>query len=91
MSIRGMDVQLRRAVAAALPLVYGSVKGALGIWPGVCRYEPSCSEYAREAIVRYGIGRGMVRAALRVMRCHPWSKGGWDPVESDEMEGANSE
>jgi putative membrane protein insertion efficiency factor len=45
-----------------------------------CRYVPSCSEYAMEAIDRYGVARGSVMAIWRVMRCHPFAKGGLDPL-----------
>ena len=45
-----------------------------------CRYVPSCSEYAMEAIDRYGVARGSLLAIWRVLRCHPFAKGGVDPV-----------
>ena len=45
-----------------------------------CRYHPSCSEYAVQAVREYGAVRGFVLAAWRVMRCNPWSAGGVDPV-----------
>jgi putative membrane protein insertion efficiency factor len=45
-----------------------------------CRFEPTCSAYGREAIARYGSPRGFALAAGRVLRCHPWAKGGYDPV-----------
>jgi putative membrane protein insertion efficiency factor len=45
-----------------------------------CRYHPSCSEYAVEAVREYGVIRGGVLAAWRVVRCNPWSPGGVDPV-----------
>ncbi|MGH8651645.1 MAG: membrane protein insertion efficiency factor YidD [Gammaproteobacteria bacterium] len=45
-----------------------------------CRFWPSCSEYAREAIERYGLWRGGSLAAKRVCRCHLWHPGGCDPV-----------
>ncbi len=47
---------------------------------GQCRYLPSCSEYAQVALARHGLLRGAVLAAGRLGRCHPWAKGGLDPV-----------
>jgi putative membrane protein insertion efficiency factor len=49
-------------------------------FPPACRYLPTCSEYAMEAVERYGALRGAVMAAWRVARCHPFAKGGLDPV-----------
>lgn len=46
-----------------------------------CRYVPTCSEYAMEAIARYGAARGTLKAVARLARCHPFVKGGYDPVE----------
>jgi len=46
---------------------------------GHCRFEPSCSQYAIEAINKYGALRGSLRAARRVARCHPWGGSGYDP------------
>jgi putative membrane protein insertion efficiency factor len=48
--------------------------------PPACRYVPSCSEYAMEAVDRYGVARGLTMAAWRLLRCHPFVKGGFDPV-----------
>jgi len=52
--------------------------------PAACRYVPSCSDYAAEAIERRGVVHGAVLALGRVLRCHPFSKGGYDPVPSPE-------
>lgn len=46
-----------------------------------CRFRPTCSEYAREAIEKYGVWFGGWLAVWRILRCHPWSNGGYDPVK----------
>ncbi len=50
-----------------------------------CKYYPSCSEYAAQAISRFGILRGLVLAGWRLLRCNPWSHGGFDPVENQGL------
>ena len=50
-----------------------------------CRYSPSCSEYALDAVRSYGVIRGGVLAAWRVMRCNPFSHGGYDPVSAQTL------
>jgi putative membrane protein insertion efficiency factor len=46
-----------------------------------CRFHPTCSEYAMEAIDRHGVISGVSLAARRILRCHPWGNTGWDPVK----------
>jgi putative membrane protein insertion efficiency factor len=48
--------------------------------PAACRYQPTCSQYALTAVERYGAFRGGWMAFLRILRCNPFSKGGYDPV-----------
>ncbi len=48
--------------------------------PGVCRYQPTCSQYMIEAIEKHGIFKGLWLGFKRLMRCHPWGGSGYDPV-----------
>lgn len=48
---------------------------------GFCRFNPTCSEYGRQAIIKHGAIKGSLMAMNRVGRCHPWSEGGEDPVK----------
>jgi len=52
------------------------------LFPGSCRFEPSCSHYAAEAIARHGAARGTWLALCRIVRCNPWGDAGLDPVPS---------
>ncbi|MGW8208294.1 MAG: membrane protein insertion efficiency factor YidD [Syntrophobacteria bacterium] len=47
-----------------------------------CRFTPTCSEFARQAIATYGVVRGLVLTARRLLRCHPFHAGGYDPVDN---------
>ncbi len=68
---------MRRAVALAISLYQRTVSPLLGPH---CRYYPSCSQYAKEAVLKHGLFRGVMLGATRVLRCHPWNPGGVDPV-----------
>lgn len=46
----------------------------------ICRYTPTCSQYTREAIKKYGTLKGCLMGGYRILRCNPWTKGGYDPV-----------
>jgi uncharacterized protein len=76
---------LGRSAALAPIVVYQRlISPAL---PRRCKYEPTCSRYAVEAIRAHGVWRGLVLAAWRLLRCNPWSLGGYDPVEAQRMFG----
>lgn len=66
----------------AIYLIIGYRKFISPLFPPVCRFYPSCSQYAEEAIFKYGLLRGLRLSAARVLRCHPWSRGGVDCVPS---------
>ena len=57
--------------------LYQKIKGP---WHGMCKYTPTCSEYARIALERYGFIKGWYLSIKRIIRCNPFSKGGYDPV-----------
>jgi len=65
---------------AALQLLRAYKRFLSPMFPPACRYVPTCSEYAMEAVERYGALRGTLMAAARLLRCHPFAKGGYDPV-----------
>jgi uncharacterized protein len=65
-------------VGIALVWGYRLTFGAL--FPTTCKYEPSCSQYAIDALHKKGLVRGSLLTAWRLLRCNPWSHGGFDPV-----------
>jgi uncharacterized protein len=56
------------------------------VLPPSCRYAPTCSSYAIEAVTRHGVARGGWLALRRILRCHPWTAGGFDPVPGRDGE-----
>lgn len=68
------------AKLAALELLKAYKWAISPLLPPACRYVPTCSEYAIEAVERYGVLRGGGMALLRLLRCHPFARGGHDPV-----------
>ena len=60
-------------------------KKAISPWlPIACRYQPTCSEYARQAIEIHGCFKGTYLTLKRLLKCHPWGKSGYDPVPPKE-------
>ena len=72
----------RAVVVAPIVLYQRLISPAI---PRRCKYEPTCSRYAVEAVREYGILRGLVLAGWRLLRCNPWSYGGYDPVEAQRV------
>ena len=61
-------------------LVRGYRRFVSPLTPRCCRYYPTCSAYAMQALGRYGAARGSILTASRLLRCHPWARGGYDPI-----------
>ena len=80
---RGGKSPLTALSRAAQWLVLGGIRiyqATAPIRPRVCRYYPSCSEYAAQSIRKYGVYTGMALGIRRILRCNPFSPGGYDPV-----------
>ncbi len=64
---------------AAVAVVIGYQRWLSPLLPAACRFAPTCSEYARLALLEHGLARGAWLAARRILRCHPFHPGGYDP------------
>jgi len=73
---------MRRAAVTPILVYQRAISPLL---PRRCKYEPTCSRYAVRAISEYGILRGLVLAMWRLLRCNPWSDGGYDPVAAQQL------
>lgn len=75
---------LRRIVLAVIRIYQKTLSPDHGIFsqitPYGCKFKPTCSQYTYQAIEKYGIIRGGWLGTKRIFRCHPWSRGGYDPV-----------
>ncbi|MBO2521176.1 MAG: membrane protein insertion efficiency factor YidD [Clostridia bacterium] len=67
----------RRLLAGAIRVYQKAISP---LFPRRCRFYPSCSEYTRQALLRYGLLKGGYMGVRRLLRCHPWHPGGYDPV-----------
>lgn len=77
--MRKLVQMLIRVYQKTLSLDHG-VLAKLG-FPRVCRFHPSCSEYTYKAVERFGILKGLFLGLRRILRCHPWNDGGYDPLD----------
>jgi len=73
------------ATGVVVLLVRAYQRAISPLFPATCRYVPSCSEYAVQALKRHGLLRGLMYAAARIVRCHPWAAGGDDPVPDERV------
>jgi putative membrane protein insertion efficiency factor len=82
---RGPSNAARRARAVVSAPIVAYQRVISPALPRRCRYEPTCSRYAVQALAEYGILRGAVLAVWRLLRCNPWSRGGYDPVGEQRL------
>ena len=59
---------------------HGALARQLFLTDQACRFTPTCSEYTYEAVKKYGAAKGLLIGLRRIIRCHPWSRGGYDPL-----------
>jgi hypothetical protein len=78
----GLARAVRKLAVAPIVVYQRLISPAL---PRRCKYEPTCSRYAVQAVGEYGILRGLVLAMWRLLRCNPWSHGGYDPIEAQRL------
>ena len=77
---------LNRALTKAALFFIRAYQLTLGaVLPRSCRFHPSCSQYALEAVTIHGPGRGTLLAVKRILRCHPFNPGGYDPVPDPKL------
>jgi hypothetical protein len=71
-------IQIIRLYQKSLSPDHGLLKKRFS--SGYCRFQPTCSEYSITALQKYGFLKGGLLSIGRILRCHPWSRGGWDPL-----------
>jgi uncharacterized protein len=83
--LRGVETALARGVIFVIAL-YRHMVSPLRL--PTCRFTPTCSQYAVDALTEYGLVRGSGLAAVRLAKCGPWHRGGWDPVPERQADRA---
>jgi putative membrane protein insertion efficiency factor len=83
--IRGLVILALRMLRVMLV----PFESMVSLTPRLCKYEPTCSCYAEQAVRRHGVVRGLALATWRLARCNPWAKGGYDPVPGSERAAAS--
>lgn len=76
---RGLTQALAGVLILAILIYQKTLSPLLSLFGPVCRFEPSCSRYMIEALRKYGLITGVFKGIARLLRCHPWHPGGYDP------------
>ena len=77
--MKEISLRFKQVVTGLLAVGYSCVRPLLGP-RGVCRFTPTCSQYAQQAVQKHGLVKGSWLALKRLCKCHPWHTGGYDPV-----------
>lgn len=79
-----MVIEVLIFLIAGYQRIFSPDHGVLNYYYGGyrCRFFPSCSVYAQKSLRQYGLSKGLMVLLKRIVRCHPWNKGGYDPVEN---------
>ena len=72
---------MKRIILALISFYQKHISKYFGKMGFHCKYYPSCSEYTKQAIIKYGIFKGCFKGIIRIFRCNPFSKGGYDPLK----------
>ena len=75
-----MEIDMRRSYSVIVAAIQGYGRWVAPAFPPACRFFPSCSSYAAEALERHGLAQGLQLTLRRLLRCHPYHPGGMDPV-----------
>jgi len=82
-----MDKRIKNKFINILIILYRIIKTVFLIRDGSCKYIPSCSNYAKEAIIKLPMHKAILKIIIRIFKCNPFSKGGYDPlIENEERE-----
>jgi len=79
-----MDKRIKNKLIVILLLLYKIIKNIFLIREGTCKFIPSCSEYTKEAIIKLPLHVALIKIVTRIIKCNPFSTGGFDPVIENE-------
>lgn len=79
--MNGLRISVRKLLSAPFIMLVRFYQACISpLKPGCCRFTPTCSQYAIEALQKYGPVKGLWLSIKRIIRCHPWGGSGYDPV-----------
>ena len=71
---------MKKAITASIDTYQSFSPKLTRLFGGGCRFTPTCSQYTKEAVTKYGVVKGLLLGSKRIARCHPWGNSGYDPV-----------